>query len=279
MFGRLLTKIFNFFLKRFGKKEWSSPAVKNVKPHYGVSGKKNVPRAISKFIGLFRKKKTPNDYYTPTGFPVGRPRIHDEQPQTPTWKPPIRWVRFKERWSQYSDKQKEYLKQRYYDFLKTDPERNRAFDAFERYVDRRVKFISDKFFKTGKLTSRQWQFVKEYAEFFPNVKRQRTKKKTAEPKKWYRPRKASSWIIRFQYQGEVGNGKKGMLLVEMERGKMWYPFPHFPYEIFMMLCTTEYSVGRYWWRQWLWKYGKNSRYMTPDWKQRQRAIFNRHKGI
>lgn len=143
--------------------------------------------------------------------------------------------------------------------------RSFTFEHELRKAKSRVVRISNKYFvERKKLTNSEKEFVYNFSEFFGDV--DSTQKKVIG---WYYPK--SSWIISFRYQGQSGKDKKGILFVNMKRGTMTYPFPNFPYIEYVMLKNVTGSVGKYWWKKWLWRYSTNpNRYKKYWYKGRPR---------
>lgn len=63
----------------------------------------------------------------------------------------------------------------------------------------------------------------------------------------------SSWLIRAQY-----NKTTKIMLVDMKRGTMTYPFYNVPEEAFLLLATTPSHAGTLWWEKWFWKYSASN---------------------
>lgn len=146
--------------------------------------------------------------------------------------------------------------------------RSFTFESELRRVQKRVRQISNKHFvERKKLSKADWQFIGAFGEFFGDVdytpKGKITLRKTKGKIQWHK--KPSSWIIAFRYVGEHGQGKKGTLIVNMIRGKSLYHFPNFPYEEYIMLLNTTGSIGKYWWKQWLWRYSTRTSRFRKYW--------------
>lgn len=147
------------------------------------------------------------------------------------------------------------------------------------FLYRRMEDLSASYFnKQGRLTKKQWDFVREMSEFFGDIFGRAQLATTLQEKKeimtgWMRPNKPSSWIIRFRYEGEKGKDGKGMLRVLMKRGKSVYTFFNFPYVIYVLLTYLKTSLGEYWWKQWLWKYSDNpSKYRKFGYKRNMEKL-------
>lgn len=136
------------------------------------------------------------------------------------------------------------------------------------HVMKRIETISNSYFNLKRpLTFEQKLFVKQLSLFFgdlligmslvtsgtPETAKDRQERKMG----WMKPRKPSSWIIKFRYSGDTSPEGKGLLRVVMKRGKMAYPFYNFPYWEYILLVYHKGSLGKYWWAQWLWKYSSN----------------------
>lgn len=137
-----------------------------------------------------------------------------------------------------------------------------------RKIQSRVTRISNKYFLgKKKLSKQEWEFVANFSEFFGEL----DNKKAAKPLNvkhggngWYVTK--SSWLLRFKYEGKKGKNEKGNLAVIMIRGNgKIYNFPAFPYMEYVLLKNCSGSIGKYWWKQWLWRYSTNPTKWNKYW--------------
>lgn len=142
-----------------------------------------------------------------------------------------------------------------------------------RKVQARATRISNKYFLgKKKLTKQEWEFVKNFSEFFGELDNRKGAKATNAKHSrggWYITK--SSWLLSFKYSGEKGKGKKGNLACTMIRAKgKIYNFPKFPYEEYVLLKNCSGSIGTYWWKQWLWRYSTNPTRWKKYWYKGRR---------
>lgn len=193
-----------------------------------------------------------------------------KQPKEPKEKKPREYAIYR-MWKGLSEGQKKQFREWFRTKAMNQSRVARSFN-FEhelRKIQARVKRISNKYFvERKKLTKQEWDFIFEFSEFFGDVdytqKRQtRVLRKTKGRVQWYHTK--SSWLLAFKYEGESGKDKKGTLFVKMIRGKMIYPFPGFPYVEYVMLKNVTGSIGKYWWKKWMWRYSTNASRFGKYW--------------
>lgn len=173
-------------------------------------------------------------------------------------------------WKSMSDTQKKQFREWFRKQAMSQARVARSFTLENelRKLQRKVTRISNKYFvNRKKLTKSELDYITTFSEFFGETDNPIGAKPigVAAPKRepWYRTR--SSWLLAFRYIGEKGKNENGNLMCRMIRSNKTYHFPNFPYVEYVLLKNCSGSIGKYWWKKWLWRYSTNPTRWNKYW--------------